>query len=177
MMSSDWPSFTWKFFMIWFHKIKGNAKFVQKVTFEPLTDFKQNRYGNITEAATFKSFLHLSYKNTQLLFLWQRFLIFNETNISRWYLEVTQKYELRVSFKLIFQKQPTYLRNICTKHWRKLSNLTAFFEIFLFLRTTILQNMCKKVLLIGPINIYFQGKIKFSRCIWLIWLPRIFIFI
>ena len=31
--------------------------------------------GNITKAATFKSFIHLSYKNTQLLLLWQRFLI------------------------------------------------------------------------------------------------------
>ena len=27
--------------------------------------------GNITKAATFKSFLHLSYKNTKLMFLWQ----------------------------------------------------------------------------------------------------------
>ena len=33
--------------------------------------------GNITKAATFKSFLHLSYKNTQLHFLWQCFLIFS----------------------------------------------------------------------------------------------------
>ena len=32
---------------------------------------------NITKAATFNSFLHLSYKNTQLLFLWQCFLIFS----------------------------------------------------------------------------------------------------
>ena len=32
--------------------------------------------GNITKAATFKSFLHLNYQNTQLLFLWQCFLIF-----------------------------------------------------------------------------------------------------
>ena len=31
--------------------------------------------GNVTEAATFKSFLHQSYKKTQLLFLWQCFLI------------------------------------------------------------------------------------------------------
>ena len=29
---------------------------------------------NVTKAATFKSFLHQSYKNTQLLFLWQCFL-------------------------------------------------------------------------------------------------------
>ena len=33
-------------------------------------DFKQNymEVGNITKAATFKSFLHLSYKNIKLLF-------------------------------------------------------------------------------------------------------------
>ena len=35
-------------------------------------DFKQNNYevGNITNAATFKSFLHLSYEGTWLLSLW-----------------------------------------------------------------------------------------------------------
>ena len=33
--------------------------------------------GNITKAATFKSFLQLSCKNTQLLFLWQCFLKFS----------------------------------------------------------------------------------------------------
>ena len=58
---------------------KGNAQFVQNLTFEPLMAFKQKHYrsyGNITKAATFKSFLHLSYKNTQLLFLWQFFKIF-----------------------------------------------------------------------------------------------------
>ena len=51
-------------------KIKGNVLFIQKVTFEPFMNFKQNHMevGNVTKAATFKSFLHLSYKNTQLLF-------------------------------------------------------------------------------------------------------------
>ena len=29
-----------------FFLIKGNAQFVQKVTFEPLMDFKQNHYGS-----------------------------------------------------------------------------------------------------------------------------------
>ena len=57
MMLSHWPCFTWKFFMIWFHKI----------------------------------------------------------------------------FKLIFQKQPSCPRNICTEYWRKLPNLTAFLEIFLYI--------------------------------------------
>ena len=31
--------------------------------------------GNVTKAATFKSFLHQYYKSTQLTFLWQCFLI------------------------------------------------------------------------------------------------------
>ena len=30
--------------------------------------------GNVTKAATFKTFFHQSYKNIQLLFLWQCFL-------------------------------------------------------------------------------------------------------
>ena len=50
--------------------IKRNEQFVQKVTFQPLMDFKQTiiEVGNITKAATFKSFDPLNYKNTQLLF-------------------------------------------------------------------------------------------------------------
>ena len=59
---------------------------------------------NITKAATFNNLLHLSYKYTQLLFLWQCFFVtieyFHETNINWWFWGVTQKYELRVSFKM-----------------------------------------------------------------------------
>ena len=42
---------------------KENARFVQKVTFKPLDGFfkKNMEVGNITKAATFKSFLPLSY--------------------------------------------------------------------------------------------------------------------
>ena len=38
--------------------LKGNAQFVQKVTFEPLIDFKQNHYGRwkYYKAAAFKKF-------------------------------------------------------------------------------------------------------------------------
>ena len=40
--------------------------------------------GSITKTATFKSFLHLSYKNTQLpFFVDGAFKYFNETNIER----------------------------------------------------------------------------------------------
>ena len=56
--------------------------------------------GNIKKTATFKSFLPVSYKNTQILFLWQCFLIFHEKNINQWFWGVTQKYELRVSFNV-----------------------------------------------------------------------------
>ena len=36
--------------------------------------------------------------------------------------------------KLIFQKQPSCPRNTCTEHCRKQANLTAFLEIFLYLK-------------------------------------------
>ena len=51
-------------------KLKGHVQFVQKVIFEPLMDFKQNHYGSwkYYKSYTFKSFLHLSDKNTQSLF-------------------------------------------------------------------------------------------------------------
>ena len=39
--------------------------------------------GNITKSAIFKSFLHLSYKNTQSFFCDSAFSYFNETNINR----------------------------------------------------------------------------------------------
>ena len=93
IMLSHLPCFTWKFFMIWFHKI----------------------------------------------------------------------------LKLIFKKQPSCSINICTKHWRKLPNLTAFLEIFLFLKNKDSVKHVKKVLLI-VLSIYFEDKIKFSHCIWSIWL-------
>ena len=50
---------------------KGNTQFVQKVTFEPLMDFKHNYFievGNITKAATSKSFLHLITKTHNCFF-------------------------------------------------------------------------------------------------------------
>ena len=55
--------------------------------------------GNITKAATFESFLFLSYKNTQSRND-RAFQYFHETNINRLFFGVTQKYELRVSFKV-----------------------------------------------------------------------------
>ena len=53
-----------------FYLLKRNTQFIQKVTFEPLILNKTiMEVGNITKAATSKSFLHLNCKNTQLLFL------------------------------------------------------------------------------------------------------------
>ena len=56
--------------------------------------------GNVTKAATFKSFLHQSYKNTQLsLFVTVIFNYIHKTNINQWFWGVKQKQELRVFFK------------------------------------------------------------------------------
>ena len=46
--------------------LKENAQFVEKVTFEPLMGSNKTikEVGDTEKAAIFKSFLHLSYKNT-----------------------------------------------------------------------------------------------------------------
>ena len=60
--------------------------------------------GNITKTASFKSFLYLSYKNTQLLlFVTVLFNIFSWDKNYQWFLGVTQKYQLRVSFNIFMQ--------------------------------------------------------------------------
>ena len=70
--------------------------------------------GNVIKAATFKSFLHQSYKNTQLLFfVTVLFNYFHETNINRRFLGVTQKYELRVSFNIYFHRECRKASFIC----------------------------------------------------------------
>ena len=76
--------------------------------------------------------------------------------------------------KFIFQKPPSYPRNICTEHWRKLPNLTALSEIFLYLKNNDSVEHLLKVSLIVLFITYFPGKVKFSHCIWLILLFWIF---
>ena len=64
----------------WVHcTVKGKTQFVQRVTFETLMVSNKPimKVGNIAKAATFKIFCQLSYESTQLLFLWQCFLIFS----------------------------------------------------------------------------------------------------
>ena len=46
--------------------------------------------------------------------------------------------------QLIFQKQPSCPRTICTEHWRKLPNLTAFLESFLYLKNNDSDRTCVK---------------------------------
>ena len=61
------------------------------------------KIGNVTKAASFKIYLHQSYKNTKFLyFVTVLFNYFYEANSNRLFLGFTQKYELRVSFKKIF---------------------------------------------------------------------------
>ena len=58
---------------------------------------------NITKTATFKSFLLLSYKNTQFLFLQiVLFNIFVIQTLTDDFWGLTQKFELRVSFNISF---------------------------------------------------------------------------
>ena len=58
---------------------------------------------NITKTGTFKSFLLLSYKNTQLLFLQiVLFNIFMIQTLTDDFWGLTQKFELRVSFNISF---------------------------------------------------------------------------
>ena len=70
--------------------------------------------------------------------------------------------------RLIFQTQPSCSRNICAEHWKKVPDLIAFSEIYLYLKSNNSVEHVQKVLLI-VLFIYFKGKIKFSLSIWSIW--------
>ena len=55
---------------------------------------------NVTKAATFKSFfLPKLLHHTVTFFCNRAFQYFHEINIRQWFLQVTQKYELHISFK------------------------------------------------------------------------------
>ena len=87
MMLSYWPCFTWKFFMIWFHKI----------------------------------------------------------------------------LKLIFQKQPSCPRNICTEHWRKLPNVTVFLEIYLYLKNNdSVKHLFQPMQICQIPDVIFESTSQFS---------------
>ena len=60
----------------------------------------------------------------------------------------------------MFLNQPSCPRNTCTERWRKLPNLIAFMEIFLYLKNSDSVKHVQKVLLI-MLFIYFQGKKSF----------------
>ena len=84
-------------------EIKGNAQFIQKETFEPLMDFKQNYYGSwkYYKSCYFYKFSSLKlWKHTITFFCDSALWYFHETNINRWFLGLTQNCELCVSFKL-----------------------------------------------------------------------------
>ena len=82
--------------------------------------------GNIKKTATFKSFPHINYKNTQLLIFVTAFQYFHETNINRSFLGVTQKYELRLSFNLSDQAVFTTLTKSHDKNLNILRTKRAF---------------------------------------------------
>ena len=66
--------------------------------------------GNVTKAATFKNFLHQSYKNTQKLFLWLYFLIIFMRQMLTgdfWGLHKNNNcvFPLRTKLRLVFRDQ------------------------------------------------------------------------
>ena len=75
--------------------------------------------GNITKTATFKSFLHLSYKNKQLVFSWQCFLIFlirKKLTDDFWWLHKNRNYTFPlINARLVFLK---YMYIILIKNLR-----------------------------------------------------------
>ena len=86
--------------------------------------------GNNAKAATFKSFLHLSYKNTQLLFLWTvLFNIFMRQTITNdlWGLHKNMNCVFPLKSRLLFNmlycfymfvnKHFTYLKCVYLKNW------------------------------------------------------------
>ena len=85
--------------------IKINNKKLDQVTFEPLMNFKQSHYGSwkYSKAASFQKFSSLKLKRrTITFFVTVLFNISLKKNINQWFLGVTHKYKLRVSFKQIF---------------------------------------------------------------------------
>ena len=54
-----------------------------------------------------------------------------------------------------FLKQPSCPKNICTEHWRILSNLTAFLEIYLYLKNSDSAKNVRKGFL-NALFIYFN---------------------
>ena len=81
--------------------------------------------GNIKKTATFKSFPHINYKNTQLLIFVTAFQYFHETN-NRSFFGVTQKYELRLSFNLSDQAVFNTLQKSHDKNLNILRTKRAF---------------------------------------------------
>ena len=70
-------------------------------------DFKKTimETENVTKADSFKSFLHQIYSNTQLIFFCDSAAsLFFETNINWWFLGVTEKLELHISFKNVRER-------------------------------------------------------------------------
>ena len=124
---------------------------------------------NVTKAATFKSFLHQSYKNTQLLFfVTVLFNYFHETNINRWFLGVTQKYELRVSFKLSRNSYPQCPVKACC--FNIVYKANYLFEQTCF--SASLYNYKGKLLSFIAKKIFLENEIQNKSGYWKIYFPK-----
>ena len=106
---------------------KGNAQFVQKeLNLWWICNKTLMKVGNITKAATFKSFFHLSYKNTQLLFFVTVLLnIFMRQTWTNDFLGLHKNmnctFPLSCWTKTVIKKDVFTYRSICWK-WKLLTN-------------------------------------------------------
>ena len=64
--------------------------------------------------------------------------------------------------KLIFHKEPLYPKNISAEHWRKLPNLTALSEMFLYFQNDDSVEHVQ-IAVLNLLFSYFQSEIKISH--------------
>ena len=117
-------------------KAKGNAQFVEKLTFCTFDGFQTKPLWKLVileKLLLLKVFFTLLIKTHNYFFCDSAFQHIHETNINRWCLGVTQKYELCVSFKRpVPHFKETVFHQIKTTHFKKY--LSNFIYVFFWIR-------------------------------------------
>ena len=108
-------------------------------------DFRTCQKYRILLSARLNNYLELSWENVLGNMMLSHWLCFNWKFFMIW---------LHKIIRLIFQKQPSFPRNICTQYWRKPPISTAFLEMFLYFKNNDSVEYAYKVLLI-VLFIYF----------------------
>ena len=138
-------------------KAKGNAQFVEKLTFCTFDGFQTKPLWKLVileKLLLLKVFFTLLIKTHNYFFCDSAFQHIHETNINRWCLGVTQKCELCVSFKRpVPHFKETVFHQIKTTHFKKY--LSNFIYVF-FLNSCVLCH-CFSFIPISFVNVYLHG--------------------